>query len=1258
MKNPWFFLALLWAGGAPGLAAQTTVPGKYLYGTKDLPMALRITGVVPNHKAGPGVRPEGVDTCFGLLWQEIMVRNQVKWAYTLTLDRWNPELGRMEHLETFEWTARTGSEPGISIQNGNFGEAEAPDFTQRELPGILSAGDWYRLRFASEGLYKLTPEWLQTVGLSPSRVRTDELVLYGGGRGMLPEANSAYRPDGLQQYPLQFHGDGDGVFEAGEYYLFYVPGSELLTLDPATSRLARTPHPYDDDSYLYLCPSGHGLPVTRMDTLPPLVLPGPGPLPVSYRADHLISYEKEWVNPIKSGRQWLGESFDQTVSRSFSLSLPHYTAGDSCTLSVRMAVRSQGSPSPLSMRLQNGPPRTLTLPVVGTYYLDPYCSVGEDTWTTDPGSDALNLNIVLNKQNSSAMAWLDRLSVQSRPVLNPALWPSAAVWHNASTLGPTPTLYRWPAWTASPLQVWDVTVPYQATACRMDTLTESGQFWQQIECQGDTLRHLVFVRGSTYADPAGLAPLSPQDLAGAPCPDMVIVAPEAFQAQANELADLHLQRDGLGSLVVDPLRVYHEFSSGRRDPTAIRDFLRNLYRKGKAGPGSDSRLKYLLLLGATSYDPKDRISGNHYLIPIYQSVNSLDPLASYCSDAYYGLMDDHEGAFREGGADRMDLGIGRIPARTQAQAAAAVAKIRDYFDTAHRGAWRNEFVFLADDEDYNVHLNDCQTLVDATESLYPQGVVRKLFMDAYPQESRPGGARYPEVNARINQAMEQGALVFAYMGHGGVNGLAEERVMTLPEIDNWQHRGRYPLMVTATCEFSRFDNPSVFSAGERAFFNPYGGAIALLTTTRVTFTNFNLSLSSRLFREHLFRKEQGHYLRLGDLYREAANPELGAVNTRNFSLLGDPALRLAFPQQAVRIDTLTDTLRALSELRLSGSVLDAQGALDTAFRGLLQVQVYDKAANLRTLANDQDSYVKSFQEYKDLIFKGIATVQGGRWESTFRVPRDISYAFGPGRVNVYALQQENDTSAGSGNSYREGGDAAGDSRDLVVGGSATDYLCASTGPRIQMSMNDSLFRSGGLVGSLNHLWIRLEDEDGINTTGSGIGRQMLLALNGDWSRAVALNSFYTADADAYKKGVVRYPLGSLPSGRNLLQFKAWDVCNNSSTGQLEFLVEDDLQLKVRDLRILPHPLTGGVRPVWEFNHNRPGQNLRVQLSVFDPEGRRVHQQDLYWQGEGNFARFEALEDLNLLQNGWYVAHVTVSDSDQVALRSGRILVQR
>jgi len=1210
---------------------------------------------------------EGLDKpYFQVTWMKVIERQRVFWSAKVNVEcnlgggQWKAYLNRYEWKRSPHFVTNTPADIDFQLKWLQNSKEAYPESNQGILQksfdtsSVLAAGSWFRLAFGSEGIYKLTPSWLISKGISLSLVQTGQLAIFGGAGGPLPEHNAQDRPSGLKQYPLQFVGDQDGYFEQDEYFLFYVPSSDALVKESGSKRLTRVKNPYHDSTFCFLNPNWSG-PVARISARQDSIF---YPLHLQDRADFLLTHELELTNPIRSGRQWLGESFDQINSRTLNWVLPSFGPQDSCDVRIKLAARNVGSISPFQIKINNLPTRIIQIPTTTTYYLDDYYHSAEDAFRCVPGSNNINLQIQFQRSSSSSVGWLDKVEFQFRPKILPAQLPSGGLFlHSLADTGLVgSTGYYWPK-SSAPLYVWDISTPwetYQIPISQKDTIIDS-VISQYVIINSPSPRQWVIWSGNSFPNPVDLSPFGNQNLHGQSGVEMVIVCPENFRKQAEEIRQIHWDQDGLRTAVVSPNEIYAEFSSGRQDPVAIRDFLRMLYYRWRdLRSGNEPLLKYLLLFGSASYDFKGITgSGNTNLVPLWQSINSQHPIRSYSSDAFYGLLDSAEGRFIEGDGDRMDLGIGRIPARNEAHAIGAVRKIRAYLNRENNGSWKNQLVFLADDQDYNLHLEQCMHLSELAEERYPFGVQRKLYMDAFDQESRPGGARYPTVNEQINRNMNQGSLIMAYLGHGGVNGLAEERVMTNQEIESWSSAGKFPLLITATCEFARFDNPSVLSAGERALLNPMGGPIALLTTTRVTFTDMNFSLSSRLFRDHLFRKDNGRYLALGEVFSGAANPDLGSVNTRNFTLLGDPALRLAFPSNRITVDPVTDSLKALSNVVLTGEVLDDEGNKDQNFDGEIEIRVLDKPVLLRTKANDADSQPKDFIEYKDLIFKGRASVVAGFWRCEFKVPKDIMYAYGNGRINLYASKAST-----ANNDFT---DATGDTRNLVVGGSSSVTERDHIGPLIQLKINDSLFRSGTFVTTTAILEASLYDSSGINSTGSGIGREILLTRNENWNNAEVLSPYYLSDLDNYRSGKITYPLGVLVPGSYSLSLRAWDTYNNSSISRINFNVLDIKSVAIHGFFSFPNPVQSlhhGL--VFELNHNRPGVPLDLDLEVYNSSGQCLYtakdrivpvgfvSRIMEWNG--------VTRDGQPLVPGIYFAQLKVSDGNSTATAVTKILV--
>jgi hypothetical protein len=912
-------------------------------------------------------------------------------------------------------------------------------------------------------------------------------------------------------------------------------------------------------------------------------------------------------------------------------------------MKVAMAARSLGVTSNFSVRANGA--QVLTLPVnqTSTYYLDFYAHLTEGAANLNLNSGSLAVSITYNKPNTFSLGFLDYIWLQGRGNLSLSGVGNQLYFSDKSSIGAGNITAFTVAGLSADGQVWDVTDPVNAQNMQLT----NGSFNRQT----DSLKQFIAFNGSSFSQPVAIGRVENQNLHGIAQADMVIIAHPRFLAQAQNLASYRTQKDALTVVVVTPQQCYNEWSSGRQDITALRSFVKHLY--DKAAPGDEPR--YLLLFGDASYDFKYRIGGNTNLVPTFQSPVSTDPLRSYASDSYFGLLDDNEGAFLVNGSDRMDVGIGRFPVVTEAQAEGVVAKIKRYEANAAHGDWRNIIGFLGDDEDGNRHLLDAEINTVHVENRYPQAIVRKYYFDAYRQESRPGGTRYPELNRDVNARINKGLLVLNYSGHGGVNGLAEERIMTIPEVQAWSNRDAMMLLVTATCEFARFDDPGFQSAGEWAFLNPNGGAIALFTTTRVTFTDGNSALTGNMYRDQLFNRSSGNYPRLGDVMLRSANPLISGVNTRNFSLLGDPSLRLAYPQEQanvtqinnVTVNPVPDTIRALAKVTISGRITDRQGNLLNNYQGALYPTVLDKISSITTLVNDPGSLPYTFQEYRNIIYKGAATVKDGLWSFTFIVPRDIAYNFGLGRISLYATNTLVD--------------AGGDFRNVIVGGTDTNFVIDEIGPSLRLYMNDRSFVNGGLTNKKPNFIAELVDSSGINTVGSGIGRDITLVKNNEVNRPIILNEFYQAALDDYTRGEITYPLQNLEVGNYNLNMKVWDVFNNASDGSLDFIVADEAGLAIKNLLNYPNPFT--TRTTFHFDHNRPNEQLEALLQVYTVSGKLVKtlRQDLLTQGfHADQLVWDGLDDFgDRIGRGVYIYRLKVQTSTgERAIETQKLVILR
>ena len=478
--------------------------------------------------------------------------------------------------------------------------------------------------------------------------------------------------------------------------------------------------------------------------------------------------------------------------------------------------------------------------------------------------------------------------------------------------------------------------------------------------------------------------------------------------------------------------------------------------------------------------------------------------------------------------------------------------------------------------------------------------ITKVYLDAFKQESGAGGSRYPQANQAINNQVYNGTLIWNYSGHGGSNRLAEEVVIDQDIVNSWNNPSKLPLFITATCDFAPYDNPVVNSLGENILLRPNTGGIALLTTTRVVFSFSNRIINNNYLQFALQPDTTGSYRSLGESIKVAKNYTYQTsgdiANNRKFTLLGDPALTLAYPTLKIRTTKVndipaaqTDTIRATEKVVIEGEVADQQGNLLPSFNGTVYPTIFDKVQTINTLANDPTSQVVGFQTQNTVLYKGKASVVNGRFVFTFKMPKDINYQYGNGKLSLYAENGSND-----GN---------GIFSNFIVGGIGNNASNDNEGPVIKAFLNDEKFVNGGVTNENPILIVKLSDSSGINIAGTGIGHDLVATLDNDNRQYFVLNDFYEGELDSYQKGVVHFQLPTLASGTHSLKIKAWDVVNNSSEYILEFSVANNEELVLNHVLNYPNPFT--TKTQFWFEHNRPGQNLHVKVQIFTVAGKVV-----------------------------------------------------
>ena len=1148
-------------------------------------------------------------------------RGKASASLCLKAIRKNPNSGQLEKLLSF----KVEITPVYEAKK----VAAPPAFADSS---VLTSGTWHKISVTEDGIHRITPAFLSDLGFNISGLAVSAIRLFGNGGGMLPESNATFRHNDPQENAIHVEDvNNDGIFNGSDYILFYAQGPHRWRYNQNSSRYEHIYNIYSEASY-YFITTDYAIGTPKRINLQSANTQTPTHNVSTY--DDYAFREDDEVNLVGTGRQWFGDYFDFNLSYNYNFSFPDIDVSTPVFLRVRGVARSSTSSTSFSTLHQNSVilinPFSAVSAHSGANYVD--ATTSSTTFT----ANSINIPLTVRYDNAAdpaGIAWLDYIELNVRR--NLTMSSSQLIFRDIQSVGNGNVTEFTLANAGNSEQLWDVTNPVNV----FEVPTSLSGSDRTFRVNSDSLREFVAFRGTNFPLPADAGSVTNSNLHGTQQADLVIVTHPSFETEAERLAEHHRNHDNMTVLVATTEQIYNEFSSGAQDITAIKDLLRMLVAKA----GSLEEVpENLLLFGDASYDYKDRISNNNNYVPIYESQSSFSLESSYSTDDYFGFLDDHEG--NNINADRIDVGIGRFPVGTLSEAEAAVDKVIRYATAPETfGDWRNSLLFVADDVDEAWErslINDADRIAEDTRALYKNFNINKIYMDAYQQTSTAGSQRYPEARNDLFRGVEKGNLITTYVGHGGEVGWAHERILQLSDINSWTNRNSTPVFMTVTCEFTRVDDPTRVSAGEQVFLNPQGAGVGLYSTTRSVLANTTQTIGGPFF-DIVFTKDNGEFLTMGEVMRRTKNQSLDAEK-RKFSLFGDPALKMAIPEHTIAttringmaISTTNDTMKALNLMTISGEIQDNNGQKMTGFNGVIYPTIYDKSTELSTLTNDGAGAPFDFDLQKNIIYRGKVAVVNGDFEFRFIVPKDISYAFGNGRISYYATDTTDDASG-----YYE---------NVIIGGFNNDAPEDDLGPEVRLFMNDENFVSGGLTNEDPQLLALITDSSGVNTVGNGIGHDLLAILDQNTQEPYILNDYYEANLNSYQSGTIRYPFFDLGTGRHTLSLTVWDVYNNASDASLEFVVAESAKLAIEHVLNYPNPFTTYTE--FHFEHNKPDDALRVQVQIFTVSGKlikTIHTQLAPTGGNRvNSITWNGLDDYgDKIGRGVYVYRLKVRASD-------------
>lgn len=1037
---------------------------------------------------------------------------------------------------------------------------------------------WHKLSIPSDGIYKVDYNLLSSMGFNPGAQDPARIQLFASSIfGMLPQPNTPRNGD-LVEVAIQVVDGGDGKLNPGDYFLFFGKGPDHWGIDPASGKAFYENHLYAEESFYFLSVGNSpGLRVAVVDDQG-------GSVPIVEEYDDIGYFESELSNLLHSGRKWYGERFDATLEYTVRFEMGGVIDGS--MLSLHTSVMGQTyAPASFQFLINDVPVATQAITPVTP---DPYTLIGSEAQgvvpvsansVSAPGRTNQDIKIRFTKAAGvTSVGYLDYLILHTKRLL--AHSGSQTTFRSLKSLDQPVSRYTIRQAPADGV-VWDVTT-IQPILYKYSTTTGQSQF----TAPSTALHTYIIVSNQNHPAPGYAGQVPAQNLRGIGATDLLIITAPEFQAEANRFASYRTSQNNLNVLVVTTSQVYNEFSGGKQDVTALRDYIKFAYDRGTG-------LKNVLLFGRGSYDYKDKLSFNKNFVPIYQSRNSLDPLKTYASDDYFGFLEDSEGNWGEDPVEphTLEIGVGRIPVKRIEDAKTWVDKAIAYEDKNNYGPWRKRILFTADDGDFNLHHNQTEQLSAVLETAHPEVDIQKVYLDSYTQSTSPTGPTSKDARNALTKAVNAGVGILNFTGHGSELQWMQERVLDQVSFDEWKPGKKFPFLVTATCEFGRNDDPGLISSAELALFRTQSGSIGLVTTSRPVFSSTNLILNNAFYLS-LFTRVGGKIQDWGSIFRQTKNNSMSGVGNRNFILLGDPSMLPPLGSSEITIDEVTnltsggDIMKAMSHVLVRGHV-ETDGATDMQFQGTAQVTLYDKPSSYVTLGNENNPF--NFTLRDNALFRGQANVHDGSFELDFILPSGMDPVVGMGKVGVYASS----TSAKR--------DAIGALANVKTGEAEPDPGTDDDAPGIELFMGDTTFVSGGLTGSASRIISILTDESGIDISQFNPQNDLQAVL--DDTLSINLNAFYQADAGDYRRGKIDYPIDGMTSGPHRLTLHATDVYGNASQETISFVVSDAPGILIEQWLNYPNPFQTST--VFHFSHNRPGEDLEAAVSVFDRMGKVV-----------------------------------------------------
>ena len=1117
----------------------------------------------------------------------------------------------------------------------------------------FSQGKWVKIAVSKQGFYQVTGSQLKSWGWSVP-FSSQQLQLFNLNTANLVEKVSPNRGVGLNENAIEVQDGGDGQFDNQDYFLFYSQGNIQWKWDAASQSFEHTKNLHGDSLYYFISLGKEGKRIQKSNSNQIANV-------TTDIFDERWVMEKDTINILNSGQIWWGPAMGLGLGKQAKITTPLNMEGlispSDLIFKLNYAAASAAAAANFELSLNDQKLRTTVVTPISGYIYDNAANVVLDTFRIPLSNNLLNSNLVTANlgvgylsANPNSTGWINYITLQAKRKLGFYGGAKSLGFRNAGVVGAGKIIKYQIKDADASTKIWEVTRPETPVEMVNDFQNGMATFVQN----GDTLREFFGVNKLGFESPSLVEVLNIDypSLLNTPPADYIIITASNYLKAADSLAKFHTVSHGLATFVTTTARVFNEFSGGQPSPIGIRNYIKYIYDKAKKN--NTTLPKYLLLLGMGNFDYKK--IDNQTQIPSYESLNSNSVLSSYATDDFFAILKDGEDINLPQGIQALALSVGRIPVKNAIEAEVAVKKLIEYQSEKNLGAWRNQITWVADDGDYNLHLQHAEEISAGLKLNQPKWNQKKIYLDLFPAINSSAGNTYPLANNMIKQMVNNGTLILNYTGHGNYTRLAEEAVITQNEMMQWDNAGKLPLMITASCDFAPFDQPQISPIGFDAFVRNEKGIIGLVAASRLVFAFNNKEINDEFVQQLLVPDQRDNYKSVGAALQSAKSNywKKGSdyINAFKFNLMGDPALQLAKPSYGVNIERINqkifkgkDTLKAGGKYQVVGNI-KANGNLLNNFDGLVEFTLFDIPKKQKTLANISSSMPVNVTIQDNILFKGNVMVNKGMFSVDFILPKEVAINQGALRMQFYASNI-------MGNS-----DAIGVYDSLFVNAFAENISTDTTGPVFEkVYINDTLnqYQQKTWINANANLYINLKDSSGIQTSGNSLGHDISLVIDGETKSPIILNNYYTADLNTYQSGKIKYALPTLSVGAHQLIIKAWDLIGNSNKDTLQVIVPNSQTLSVKNLTNYPNPVKSSTRFGFEISQLRDTNKfLNYTIEIYNNIG--IKQLSKTFEGPvQNRVVLSNIFEVGALPAGTYFYKLIVKDDQQEIQLSNKFI---